>query len=152
MALNTKLSDFGLARRIVQRQSRSHEVGTLWYRAPELLLGSKFYAGEIDIWATGCVFAELIQGYTLFPGRDERDQLELTFSLRGTTMEAWPNSRSMPVAIKEFEDYHEMDFGSALNRVGLSGLDLLSKFLTLKPSLRITAAEALIYPYFRSPV
>ena len=51
-------------------------VATRWYRSPELLVGAN-YSKELDIWALGCIFAELIDGNPLFPGENELDQLFL---------------------------------------------------------------------------
>jgi cyclin-dependent kinase 2 len=51
----------------------THEVVTLWYRAPEILLGAKEYSTPIDIWSIGCIFAELIGRTPLFPGEDYLD-------------------------------------------------------------------------------
>ena len=65
-----KLSDFTLGKSIgmIERQS-TMDVVTLWYRSPEMLLGRANYHGEIDIWSVGCIFAELIGGKALFPGK-----------------------------------------------------------------------------------
>jgi serine/threonine protein kinase len=56
-----KLADFGLARAFgMPVRTYTHEVVTLWYRAPEILLGSKFYSTSVDVWSLGCVFAEMV--------------------------------------------------------------------------------------------
>jgi len=73
---NLKIADFGLARWFdISQNIFSHEVVTLWYRAPEILLGSCKYGTSIDIWSIGCIFAEMITGKPLFPGDSEIDQL-----------------------------------------------------------------------------
>lgn len=71
-----KIADFGLARSFgAPVRFYSTEVVTLWYRAPDVLLGNKFYSTSIDIWSVGCIFAEMINGKPLFPGSNMRDQL-----------------------------------------------------------------------------
>ena len=56
-----KLADFGLARAFgVPVRSYTHEVVTLWYRAPEILLGCRYYSTPVDVWSIGCIFAEMV--------------------------------------------------------------------------------------------
>lgn len=71
-----KLADFGLARAFgIPVRTYTHEVVTLWYRAPELLLGVKYYSTPVDIWSIGCIQAEMLTKRALFPGDSEIDQL-----------------------------------------------------------------------------
>lgn len=71
-----KLADFGLARAFVPPiRPFTHEVVTLWYRAPEILLGCKTYALPVDIWAVGTILAEMVTKRPLFPGDSEIDEL-----------------------------------------------------------------------------
>lgn len=71
-----KLCDFGFARYITgPNESCTDYVATRWYRAPELLVGDTRYGREIDVWAAGCIFAEMITGQPLFPGDSDVDQL-----------------------------------------------------------------------------
>mmetsp|Transcript_3444 Transcript_3444/g.6801 ORF Transcript_3444/g.6801 Transcript_3444/m.6801 type:complete len:216 (-) Transcript_3444:686-1333(-) len=75
-----KLADFGLARAFgVPIRTYTHEVVTLWYRAPEVLLGARQYSTPIDIWSVGCIFAELVTRKPLFPGDSEIDELYRIF-------------------------------------------------------------------------
>uniref|UniRef100_A0A1I7WS57 Protein kinase domain-containing protein n=1 Tax=Heterorhabditis bacteriophora TaxID=37862 RepID=A0A1I7WS57_HETBA len=78
-----KLADFGLARaKSVPSRTYSHEVVTLWYRPPDVLLGSTNYSTSLDMWGVGCIFAEICTGQALFPGtKDVIDQLDKIFSL-----------------------------------------------------------------------
>jgi cyclin-dependent kinase 2 len=73
-ATNTmKLADFGLARAFgIPVRQYTHEVITLWYRAPEILLGSKHYSTPVDLWSIGCIFAEMANQKPLFPGDSVR--------------------------------------------------------------------------------
>ena len=86
-----KLADFGLARAFQARKTYTPEVVTLWYRAPELLLGEGEYAAAVDLWSTGCILSELTCRKPLFPGDSEIDQLFRIFRLLGTPSEqTWP--------------------------------------------------------------
>ena len=71
-----KLCDFGLSRKLsFEKRPYTQEVLSLWYRAPELLLGSNIYNESIDIWSIGCIFAFMVLKHTLFEGENEIDQL-----------------------------------------------------------------------------
>ncbi|XP_045537748.1 cyclin-dependent kinase-like 4 isoform X5 [Papilio machaon] len=72
-----KLCDFGFARMISPGESYTDYVATRWYRAPELLVGDTMYGPPVDVWAIGCVFAELVSGEALWPGKSDLDQLHL---------------------------------------------------------------------------
>ena len=72
-----KLADFGLAREIRSRPPFTEYVSTRWYRAPELLVGDAAYSGTVDVWAIGCIFAEIFNGMPLFPGDSDLHTLQL---------------------------------------------------------------------------
>merc|ERR1719223_283861 len=93
-----KLADFGLARAFgIPVRTYTHEVVTLWYRAPEILLGSKHYSTPVDLWSVGCIFAEMITNRPLFPGDSEIDELFRIFRVCGTpNEELWPGVSSLP--------------------------------------------------------
>ena len=79
-----KIADFGLAREIRSKPPYTDYVSTRWYRAPEILLRSTSYNSPIDIWALGCIMAELYMLRPLFPGTSEMDQLFKIISILGT--------------------------------------------------------------------
>ena len=87
---SVKLCDFGLTRSLCQTQedagnpTLTEYVATRWYRAPELLVGDTQYGPPVDVWALGCVFAELLNGNPLWPGRSDVDQLYLIRKTLGT--------------------------------------------------------------------
>lgn len=84
-----KLADFGLARAFgIPVNTFSNEVVTLWYRAPDVLMGSRTYSTSIDVWSCGCIMAEMIGGVPLFRGRDNNDQLNQILRILGTPDEA----------------------------------------------------------------
>lgn len=93
-----KIADFGLARGFtVPFPELTHEVVTLWYRAPEILLGQASYTPSVDIWSVGCIYAEMLTGKPLFEGECEIGQLFKIFQVLGTPNEAvWPGVTSLP--------------------------------------------------------
>ncbi|KAF8750461.1 Pkinase protein [Rhizoctonia solani] len=96
---NLKLADFGLARAFgIPLRTYTHEVVTLWYRSPEVLLGSRHYSTAIDMWSVGCIVAEMVMhGQPLFPGDSEIDQIFKIFRLLGTpNEEIWPGVSQLP--------------------------------------------------------
>lgn len=98
-----KLADFGLARAFgIPVRSYTHEVVTLWYRAPDVLMGSRRYSTPVDIWSIGCIFAEMSNGRPLFPGTSEQHQLQLIFRHLGT-----PNEETYP-DINDLPDYPKL--------------------------------------------
>jgi serine/threonine protein kinase len=77
-----KLADFGLARAFGNTtRAYSNEVVTLWYRPPDVLLGSQQYNTSIDVWSSGCIHAEMVTGKPLFPGRSNVDELLCIFKV-----------------------------------------------------------------------
>nr|XP_048307915.1 cyclin-dependent kinase 3 isoform X1 [Myodes glareolus] len=145
-----KLADFGLARAFgVPMRTYTHEVVTLWYRAPEILLGSKFYSTAVDLWSIGCIFAEMVTGKPLFPGDSEIDQLFQIFRILGTPSEAtWPGVSQLPDYQSSFPEWTRKALEEIVPSLGPEGKDLLLQLLQYDPSRRITAKTALAHPYF----
>jgi len=132
-------------------RSYTHEVVTLWYRAPDVLMGSRKYSTPVDLWSVGCIFAEMSAGKPLFPGTSDADQLVRIFSVLGNpTEESWPSLVDLP----DFkEPYAPMEGKGLVHFVPKlandpHGLDLLERMLQFEPSRRISAKEALQHPYF----
>lgn len=150
-----KVGDFGLAREYGSPlKNYTPIVVTLWYRAPELLLGTKEYSTPIDLWSVGCVFAELLTMKPLFPGKSEIDQINRIFKELGTPSDKiWPGppSYSELPAVKKMT-FTEYPFNNLRNKFGAyltdKGFDLLNRFLTYDPKRRITAEKALTHEYF----
>ncbi|KAJ5580941.1 Sirtuin family [Penicillium hetheringtonii] len=145
-----KLGDFGLARAFgIPVNTFSNEVVTLWYRAPDVLLGSRTYNTSIDIWSAGCIMAEMYTGRPLFPGTTNEDQLLKIFRLMGTPSErSWPGISQLPEYKPTFHVYATQDLGLILPQIDPLGLDLLNRMLQLRPEMRISAADALQHPWF----
>ena len=97
-----KLADFGLARAFgIPVRSYTHEVVTLWYRAPDILMASRKYSTPVDIWSVGCIFAEMCNGRPLFSGTSEADQLDKIFRMLGT-VKPYPGSRGRNSKLPSF--------------------------------------------------
>jgi len=145
-----KLADFGLARAFgIPVRSLTHEVVTLWYRSPDVLMGSKHYSTSVDMWSIGCIFAEMVTGRPLFPGTSEKDQLLKIFVLLGTpSLSSWPGQAKLPQYKTDFPVYEARDLAKLFPTLNKTGLDILLKFLRYDPDTRISAQEALAHPYF----
>lgn len=145
-----KLADFGLARAFgIPVRHYTHEVVTLWYRAPEILLGSKKYSTPVDIWSIGCIFAEMVMRNPLFPGDSEIDQLHKIFHALGTpTEEMWEGVSNLPDYSTRFPNWYKRHIGETVKNLDTQGLDLLSQMLIYDPEKRITAQGALSHPFF----
>ncbi|CAM8966610.1 unnamed protein product [Rhodiola kirilowii] len=146
-----KLADFGLARAFgIPVRTFTHEVVTLWYRAPEILLGSRHYSTPVDVWSVGCIFAEMVNQRPLFPGDSEIDELFKIFRVLGTpNEETWPGVNSMPDFKSAFPKWPAKDLATVVPNLDPAGLDLLSKMLCYDPSRRVTARSALEHEYFK---
>jgi serine/threonine protein kinase len=152
--LITKVADFGLSRVYsIPIRPYTKEVLTLWYRAPELMMGLSQYSIGLDMWSIGCIFAEMLIKTPLFPGDSEIDQQMKIFRLLGT-----PNDKTLP-GCKYFPDYNrdlplweensletylkdklQVEMNDYSFREAMS---LLKKMLVLDPCERISAKEAL---------
>jgi cyclin-dependent kinase 1 len=146
-----KLADFGLARAFCPPiRPLTHEVVTLWYRPPEILLGSQTYAPPMDVWAVGTIFTEMVTKRPLFPGDSEIDQLFKIFRQLGTpTEEVWPGVSSLQDWNPAFPKWYKTPFTKVVGEnFDDNGLDLLERFLAYAPNQRISAKHALNHPYF----
>jgi len=147
-----KLADFGLARAFgVPIRSFTHEVVTLWYRAPEILLGCKYYSTEVDIWSIGAIFSEMATHKVLFKGDSEIDQLFQIFKILGTPNEkTWPGVSQLSDYKPSFPSWHRQCLNTSNPKLNDEGLDLLAKLLIYKPEERITARTAISHSFFRN--
>ncbi|CAG2108156.1 unnamed protein product [Medioppia subpectinata] len=144
-----KIGDFGLAKAFGSpNRQYTHQVVTRWYRAPELLFGSKMYGTGVDMWAIGCILAELLLRMPFLAGMSDLDQLSKITQALGTPTEAvWPGVESLP-------DYVTFKYqpGTPLKEIFTAVkddlIDLLSQMLALNPLKRCTCSQALQTPYF----
>lgn len=150
-----KVGDFGLAREYGSPlKAYTSIVVTLWYRAPELLLGIKEYSTPIDVWSVGCIFGELLTLDAIFQGKFEADQINKIFKELGTPNDSiWPGYSELPFVKKASFANNPVSnlrkrFSSRLSELGV---DLMQKFLTYDPAKRISAEEALNHTYLKEP-
>ncbi|KAJ7170013.1 CMGC/MAPK protein kinase [Mycena filopes] len=152
-----KVCDFGLARSVKTSATGGKEAGmmteyvaTRWYRAPEIMLSFKMYTKAIDIWAVGCVLAELLSGRPLFPGRDYSHQLDLILDVIGTPSldEFYAiTSRRSRDYIRALPIRKRRAFPTLFPNASPAAIDFLTKTLTFDPKKRMTVEEALAHPY-----
>lgn len=145
-----KIADFGLSRAIrIPTTTYTHEVVTLWYRAPEVLLGCKHYLPAIDVWSLGCIFAELATLRPLFPGDSEIHQLFTIFRILGTpNPDTWDGVADLPDFKVAFPQWRPQDLAKVVPGLDGLGIDLLGKMLKYHPQDRIHAYAALQHPWF----
>ncbi|KAM0897546.1 hypothetical protein ACQ4PT_022499 [Festuca glaucescens] len=154
-----KICDFGLSRQYGSPlKPYTQLVVTLWYRAPELLLGTTEYSTAIDMWSMGCIMAELLTKKPLFDGKRDIDQLSKIFKMLGTPNEGiWPGYSKLPGAKAKFpkqpynklrEKFPAVSFTGGLT-LSEAGFDLLNRMLTYDPETRISADAALKHEWFR---
>lgn len=147
-----KIGDFGLARKYgFPLQPMTPKVVTLWYRSPELLLGSNIQTTAIDIWACACIFGELLAHKPLLPGKSEIHQVDLIVNLLGTPNEAiWPGFSELP-AMQNYtlkaQPYNNLK--SLFPWLVESGLKLLNAMFMYDPNKRATADQSLNSTYFK---
>ncbi|PWZ04150.1 hypothetical protein Zm00014a_036844 [Zea mays] len=154
-----KICDFGLSRQYGSLlKPYTQPVVTLWYRAPELLLGAKEYSTAIDMWSLGCIMAELLSKEPLFTGKSEIDQLDKIFRILGTpNEERWHGCSKLPGFKGNFvkrpynrlrDKFPAVSFTGGLT-LSEAGFDLLNRLLAYDPEKRISAADALNHEWFR---
>eukprot|EP00038_Savillea_parva_P008296 m.176037 g.176037 ORF g.176037 m.176037 type:complete len:356 (-) comp14097_c0_seq1:70-1137(-) len=145
-----KICDFGYAA-FFGSPSRplSSQVVTLWYRSPELLMGAKVYGVGVDMWAVGCIQAELEQRHAIFPGdRTDISQLEKIYTVLGTpTEETWPGVDSLPNYVP-FKPITGTPLSFKFTAMSPDAVSLMEGLLSMCPAKRLTATQALQHEYF----
>jgi cyclin-dependent kinase len=147
-----KITDFGLARGYgLPIKNFRNDVVSLWYRAPDILLGNESYERSVDMWSIGCIFAEMVLGTILFKGFSEKEQVRKIFEILGTpTEKTYPMYMGYSEWKKDtWEVYYPQDLKKFLPTLSDDGIDLLKKLLELDPEKRILAADALQHPFFK---
>ncbi|XP_070428939.1 cyclin-dependent kinase-like 4 isoform X1 [Equus przewalskii] len=148
-----KICDFGFARILIPGDAYTDYVATRWYRAPELLVGDTQYGSSVDVWATGCVFAELLTGQPLWPGKSDVDQLYLIIRTLGKLI---PRHQSIfksnqffhGISIPEPEDMETLE--EKFSDAHPLALNFMKECLKMNPDDRLTCAQLLEIPYFDS--
>ncbi|KAJ3039896.1 TFIIH complex serine/threonine-protein kinase subunit kin28 [Rhizophlyctis rosea] len=147
-----KIADFGLARDFGDpSRNMTSQVVTRWYRAPELLLGAAQYGYAVDIWAIGCIFAELMLRVPYLAADTDIGQLQTIYRALGTpTEDDWPGMKSLPAFVASTEKNMKTPFKALFTAAQDDALDLLEKLLPYDPLKRLSAEEALNHFYFRN--
>jgi len=147
-----KICDFGLARGIKKEvdYELTEYVVTRWYRAPEVMCSCHEYDHKLDVWAVGCILAELIGRKPLFPGKDYIHQMNLIFATLGTPsdddMKSISNEKALDY-IKTLKKQKKVPFNKVFPKTNQLALDLLDKMLEFNPTKRVSVEEALKHPY-----
>ncbi|KAK7374541.1 hypothetical protein VNO80_07971 [Phaseolus coccineus] len=146
-----KIADFGLANTLSPNSKRplTSRVVTLWYRPPELLMGSTTYGVSVDLWSVGCVFAELFLGRPILKGRTEVEQLHKIFKLCGSPPEEYWKKNKLPLATMfKPQTNYETSLQERCKGFPAPAVKLLETLLSIDPSKRGTASSALTSEYF----
>ena len=156
-----KLGDFGLSRELTSNSRYSDTVITLWYRPPELFLGSHNYGPEVDMWSAGCIFYEMLTKHPLFVSSDNTDvkQMQAIMNICGTPDDKdWPEWKTYDKSLL-FKHTAQQRIANRLHehlyktipKESHGIIDLLMRMLQMNPRRRITAEQAMNHPYFRDP-
>uniref|UniRef100_A0A8C6U1W1 non-specific serine/threonine protein kinase n=1 Tax=Neogobius melanostomus TaxID=47308 RepID=A0A8C6U1W1_9GOBI len=138
-----KIADFGLAREIRSQPPYTDYVATRWYRAPEVLLRSTSYSSPVDIWAMGCIMAELYTLRPLFPGNSEVDEI---FKI---CQSDWPVGYNLASSMNfRFPKCVPTSLRCLIPNASEEAVNLMRDMLQWDPEKRPSAAQALRYPYF----
>ncbi|KAL7386733.1 hypothetical protein ABVT39_012663 [Epinephelus coioides] len=145
-----KIADFGLAREIRSQPPYTDYVSTRWYRAPEVLLKSNSYSSPIDIWAVGCIMAELYTLRPLFPGNSEVDEIFKICQVLGALKKSdWPEGFNLATSMNfRFPKCVATSLRSLIPNASNEAITLMKDMLQWDPEKRPSAAQALRYPYF----
>ncbi|CCC66980.1 hypothetical protein NCAS_0A04220 [Naumovozyma castellii] len=157
---NLKITDFGLARKMHVKSDSdgsndyTNRVITLWYRPPELLMGTTNYSTEVDMWGCGCILMELFNNVSIFQGQNEIEQLLSIFKIMGSpNLDNWPNFFEMPwffmiipMLTEKYPDLFEEKYKNLLP--SSECFNLAKGLLLYDQKKRLSAEEALKSPYF----
>jgi len=151
-----KICDFGLARAVEEeRLDKTLYVVTRWYRAPELMIADQ-YSEAVDMWAVGCILAEMLGRRALFPGKSSLHQLQLITSVLGPipadVMKGYRNANipsQLAQSLQSSQGYEPRSFQSRYSKASPLAVDLLAKLLIYDPSKRPRARGALEHPWLK---
>ncbi|CAF0797862.1 unnamed protein product [Didymodactylos carnosus] len=147
-----KLADFGLGRQFqLPMRMYTHEVITLWYRPPEILLNAQKYSTSVDLWSIGCIYVEITHNRPLFPGDCEIDQLFRIFRTLGTPDDnIWPDFSKLPDHKNVFPRWTPQNMKCILTEMDDDAHDLIMQMLIYDPEKRIPAHKALEHIYLQN--
>ncbi|XP_055495326.1 cyclin-dependent kinase-like 1 isoform X6 [Leucoraja erinacea] len=149
-----KLCDFGFTRMLIDRwDDYADHVATRWYRAPELLVGESQYGAAVDIWALGAVFAELVSGQALWPGKSDLDQIYFIIRTLGKLIPKHEqvfqsNQRFLGVCIPEADPEDLEPLEEKFPNLNPQALLFMKNCLEIDPAVRCNCEELIENPYF----
>lgn len=154
-ACDLVISDFGLARLMAGDDGPMTEhVVTRWYRAPELMLSADgHYTQSVDVWASGCIFAELLGRTPLFPGADFKQTIAMQMEVLGTRPDdelEYIRSEEALKFLRALPRYPKKPWAAQFPDATPKAIDLLERMLQFHPEKRISVEDALAHPYFDS--
>lgn len=145
------IADFGLSRSIlwtVGAEEYTPEICSLFYRPPEVVLGAKTYSFEIDLWAIGVMFIEMISGEYMFLETSEIGYLFKVFKLLGTpTTETWPGIDQLKYYLKNFPKFMPKNLLDIYPSLTTEALDFVNSLIVYDPNARMSAIEALHHDF-----
>lgn len=125
------------------------QVVTLWYRAPEILLGAKAYALPVDMWSVGTILVEMATKRPFLPGDSEIDELFRIFRVFGTPTEAeWPGVTQLQDWNENFPIWPSLQLNKFTGSLDDAGVHLAEQLMFLDPKRRLSARECLRHPFF----
>ena len=149
-----KIADFGTSRQITTYNPKplTDYICTRWYRSPECVLKSKHYDEKVDIWALGCIMAELYTLKPLFPGKSEFDQIDSIAKILGTpAYQEWPEGyQLMEILNMHFPEYNKKNLRDIIFDISDDGIDFLEYIFQYDPKKRPSADELLNHPYLKN--
>lgn len=146
---NIKIADFGLAREIRSMPPYTDYISTRWYRAPEMLLKMTNYSHSVDIFAVGCIMAELYLGQPLFDGKSEMDQLFKIFNVLGEPGSNWKEGIILADKLNiQLSDKQPKDLSKIIPHASSEAINLLQMMFVLDPYKRKSADNLLTHSYF----
>lgn len=146
-----KIADLGLAKRVESNPLHTDIVGTLWYRAPEMVFRARDYDPKVDMWALGVIMAEMFTGERLLPGRNEPDQMNRICKFIGSpNRETWPEGFALADKVQyEFPQFEKVeDLSEQIPNAGPDALSLIKSLCSWNPRDRPSPVEALQHRFF----
>lgn len=149
-----KIADFGLAREIRSRPPFTEYISTRWYRAPEIILRHSFYNSPADMWAVGCIMAELYMMKPIFQGSSETDQFYKICAVLGPpNSQTWPDAQKLAAKLNlKIPTVSGVPLSSLMPNASPEAIDLMSRLLAYEPAKRPSASQALGHSFFDGPM
>ena len=152
--IKIKIADFGTVKEVPKNKNNdlTDYVSTRWYRAPECILQSLQYSEKIDIWAVGCVLAELYNLKPIFPGKDKFDQMNKIICILGTPKENdWKKGYELIEKLGiSFQEHNKIDIKKKIKNINDYGIELLNVIFQYDEEKRPSCDILLNYNYFKS--